>query len=265
VTAPRKLGDITVDVHDGVAELTLDARGENALSAATATALTAFLAAAPGEAGIRALLITGTGRRFCVGADVRGDAGEPPRRPIDHRFAYQAYSRLFDALWQVELPVVTAVNGTVAGAGWLLALLGDIVVADEDARWTHVFARRGFLPHAGDPYYLARVIPFRRIMEISLLSDPVPSTTLERWSVINRAVPSEELMPVARDLASRLADGATRTLGVAKQLYRRSLDSSPLVAAADERASVALISTTLDRAEGVASFREGRDARFTGE
>jgi 2-(1,2-epoxy-1,2-dihydrophenyl)acetyl-CoA isomerase len=262
---PEKLGDVSVSVRDGVAELTLDRPADNELTEATAAELTDFLAAAPADRTVRALLVTGAGKRFCVGADMRGSAGEQVVRAIDHRFGYQVYSRLFEVLWQLELPVVTAVNGTVAGVGWLLALLGDLVIATDNARWTHVFARRGLLPHAGDPYYLPRLIPLRRLMEIALLSDGVSSTTLQEWNVINRAVPADELMSTARDLAQRLAAGPTRTLGVAKQLYRRSLETSASLAAADERASVALISTTLDRAEGIASFQEGRQPRFVGE
>lgn len=71
--------------------------------------------------------------------------------------------------------MVTAVNGAVAGAGWMLALLGDLVVADAEARWTHVFARRGMVPHAGDPYFLARITPFHRLNEIASLSDTIAS------------------------------------------------------------------------------------------
>jgi len=200
VTA-SKLGDIRVSVADGVAELTLDRPDDNALTLTTASELTQFLVSLRTGTTIRALLLTAKGRRFCVGADMQGDAGRAPAQPLEHRYAYEAYTLLFDTMWQLELPMVTAVNGTVAGAGWLLALLADLVVADENARWTHAFARRALLPHAGDPYYLTRVVPFRRLMEISLLSDPVTSTTLERWNVVNLAVPAEDVLATARQLA----------------------------------------------------------------
>jgi 2-(1,2-epoxy-1,2-dihydrophenyl)acetyl-CoA isomerase len=157
------------------------------------------------------------------------------------------------------------VNGTVAGFGWTLAMLGDLVVADADARWTHVFARRGMVPHAGDPYFLARIIPFHRLNEIALLSDTVTSADLAAWGLLNRCVPTAEVLPTALELAERLAAGPTRTLGLTKRLYRRSLSSDMATSFEDERNATALISTTADRHEGVASFVERRPPNFIGD
>jgi 2-(1,2-epoxy-1,2-dihydrophenyl)acetyl-CoA isomerase len=168
-------------------------------------------------------------------------------------------------LWEVEKPLVSAVNGTVAGAGWMLALLADLVVADRLARWTHVFTRRGMVPHAGDPYFLARIIPFHRLNEIALLSDTLTSADLDRWGLINRCVDDTEVMSTALELARRLPDGPTRTLGLTKRLYRRSLSSDMATSFEDERNATALISTTADRREGVASFVERRPANFIGD
>jgi 2-(1,2-epoxy-1,2-dihydrophenyl)acetyl-CoA isomerase len=240
----------------------------NAIDADTAAELTSFLEAATVERSVRAILITGSGRDFCTGADVAASAaGSNPREmsPLDYRYATEGYRRLFRALWEVERPVVSAVNGTVAGAGWMLALLADLVVADQGARWTHVFSRRGMVPHAGDPYYLPRIIPFHRLNELALLSEPVTSATLHEWGIVNRAVPADEVYPTAMDLAQRLAEGPTRTLGLTKRLYRRSLSTDIATAFEEERAATALIATTADRREGVASFVEGRPATFTGD
>jgi 2-(1,2-epoxy-1,2-dihydrophenyl)acetyl-CoA isomerase len=184
---------------------------------------------------------------------------------MEARNGYQVFSELFRALWEIELPVVSAVNGTVAGVGWLLALLADIVVADEHAKWIHVFIRRGMVPHAGDPFYLSRMIPFHRLAELALLSDPVESSVLHEWGVVNRSVPGAEVLPCAEGLAARLAQGPTLSLGVTKQLYRRALVADRSTALTDENASVALIGTTRDRIEGVAAFLEGRDITFLGE
>jgi 2-(1,2-epoxy-1,2-dihydrophenyl)acetyl-CoA isomerase len=251
--------------HDGGIALIHLVRPErrNAIDAATAADLTRFLEAATEDPSIRAIVITGEGRDFCTGADVApGDGAD--LGPLDYRHATEDYRRLFRALWEVERPVVSAVNGTVAGAGWMLALLADLVVADRDARWTHVFSRRGMVPHAGDPYFLPRLIGFHRLNEIALLSDTLTSEVLHDWGVVNRAVPSSEVLPTAMDLAQRLAAGPTRTLGLTKRLYRRSLSSDMETAFEDERNATALISTTADRREGVLSFVEGRPAAFEG-
>jgi 2-(1,2-epoxy-1,2-dihydrophenyl)acetyl-CoA isomerase len=237
----------------------------NTIDFATCVELRSRLAAMDADSAVRAIVIAGTDRDFCTGADVtaRPD-GAAVTSALDYRYLTIDYQRLFQQLWEMETPVVSAVTGTVAGAGWMLALLADLVVAAEGARWTHVFTRRGMIPHAGDPYFLPRVLPFHRLNEIAMLSDPVTSETLAGWGVVNRCVPADEVRPVALALASRLAAGPTRSLGLTKRLYRRSLDSDMLTAFEEERTAQALISTTHDRREGLQAFVEGRPPDFTG-
>lgn len=260
----QKLGDVSLQLKNGVAVLTLDRAPFNTIDIVTALALTDFFRAASEDKSVRSILITGAGRRFCTGADISDTSAIDRYSTVDYRFGHETYTRMHQALWEIEVPVVSAVNGTVAGVGWMLALLADIVVAAENARWTHVFTRRGMVPHAGDAYFLSRIIPFHRMSEIALLSEPILSTTLLEWNIINRAVADEELLPTAMELATRLASGPTTTFGVTKQLYRRALDSSMPVAFADERSAVALVSTTHDRKEGLTSFVDNRVPDFTG-
>lgn len=237
----------------------------NAIDVETAGALTGWLQDANTDRTVRAMVITGVEGTFCTGADVVGDPDAPRPSTIDYRYATEDFRRLAQALWEVERPVVSAVNGAVAGFGWTLALLGDLVVADREARWTHVFARRGMVPHAGDPYFLARIIPFHRLNEIALLSDTLTSADLAAWGLLNRCVPGDEVMATTMELAQRLAAGPTRALGLTKRLYRRSLGSDMASSFEDERNATALISTTADRREGVASFVERRPTNFIGD
>jgi 2-(1,2-epoxy-1,2-dihydrophenyl)acetyl-CoA isomerase len=258
-----------VEVHGAVTVLRL-ARPErrNGIDIPTAAWLSDFFTAAMTDRAVRAIVVTGTGRDFCTGADLgAASAAANPAElsPLDYRYATEDYRRAFQALWEIEKPVVSAVNGTVAGAGWLLALLADLVVADASARWTHVFARRGMVPHAGDPYFLPRIIPFHRLNELALLSDPVTSEVLHGWGIVNRLADADAVLPTAMELAGRLAEGPTRTLGLTKRLYRRSLASDMASSFEEERAATALIATTADRKEGVVSMLEGRPAAFTGE
>ena len=251
---------------DGVTVVRLSrAERRNAIDAETAVVLTTLLHDANTGSDLRALVITGVEESFCTGADVVSDPDAPKPKTIDYRYATEEFRRLAQALWEVEKPVVSAVNGTVAGFGWTLALLGDLVVADREARWTHVFTRRGMVPHAGDPYFLARIIPFHRLSEIALLSDTLTSTELDAWGLLNRCVPADEVMPTALELAGRLAAGPTRTLGLTKRLYRRALSADMASSFEDERNATALISTTADRREGVASFVERRPPNFIGD
>jgi 2-(1,2-epoxy-1,2-dihydrophenyl)acetyl-CoA isomerase len=160
--------------------------------------------------------------------------------------------------------VVSAVNGTTAGAGVMLALLADFVVAAEGARFVHAFARRGMVPHAGDPFFLPRVLPLHRLSELTLLGDALTSEHLHAWGVVHRIVPIDRVEGAARELAQRLAEGPTRSLGLTKRLYRRSLETDMATAFGEEATATALISQTADRIEGVEALVEGRRPRFTG-
>jgi len=266
-TPTENRAGLEIERHDGGVTVLRLARAErrNAIDGETARALTEVLLAANTDREIRSIVLTGVDRNFCTGADVVSDPNAPKPSTLDYRYATEDFRRLFQSLWEVEKPVVSAVNGTVAGAGWLLALLADLVVANVDARWTHVFTRRGMVPHAGDPYFLPRIIPFHILNEIALLSDTVTSADLFGWRIVNRCVAADEVMPTAMDLATRLAAGPTRTLGLTKRLYRRSLSSDMATSFEDERNATALISTTADRREGVVSFVEGRPPNFIGD
>jgi 2-(1,2-epoxy-1,2-dihydrophenyl)acetyl-CoA isomerase len=120
------------------------------------------------------------------------------------------------------------------------------------------------VPHAGDTFFLPRILPLHRINEIAMLSDPLTSDTLAGWGVVNRVVPAGDVESVADELAQRLAAGPTRSLGAMKQLYRRSLTSDMATMFAAESDTTALISRTADRQEGVRAFMEGRPPDFTG-
>jgi 2-(1,2-epoxy-1,2-dihydrophenyl)acetyl-CoA isomerase len=224
--------------------------------------LAAALTAADQDPAVRCVILAG-GADFCVGADLAA-AGPPPTSPLAFRLPMRPYQDLFRLLWELETPVVSAVRGRVAGIGWLLALLADLVVASEDARWTHVFGRRGMVPHAGDPFFLPRILPLRVLTEIAMLGDTVTSADLHGWHAINRVVPDDAVEPTATALARRLAAGPTLSLGQAKRLYRRSLVSDISTAFAEESAASALVSQTHDRVEGMASLMEGRRPEFTG-
>ncbi len=263
--APER-GALRIERVGAVLHLTLDrADKRNTIDVATCVELHDLLGEADRDSQVRAIVIAGTERDFCTGADVTASPEAlATMTTLDYRFATTQYQALFQRLWEIETPVVSAVTGTVAGAGWMLALLADLVVAAQGARWTHVFTRRGMVPHAGDPYFMPRIIPFHRLNEIAMLSDPVPSETLHDWGMVNRCVPAAEVVPTALELAARLADGPTRALAMTKRLYRRSLDTDIATAFEAERNAQALISTTHDRREGVQSMIERRPAKFIG-
>jgi 2-(1,2-epoxy-1,2-dihydrophenyl)acetyl-CoA isomerase len=258
---------LQIEQQEGVTLVRL-ARPEqrNTIDEETCDALTAFLREANHERTTRAIVLTGTGRDFCTGAQAAIESASvvAETTALDYRWKTQKYHQLFEALWEIEIPVVSAVNGTVAGAGWLMALLADLVVAARGARWSHVFVKRGMVPHAGDPYYLPRIIPFHRLNELAMLGEPVESETLSDWGVVNRLVDADDVLSTALELGHKLAVGPTRSIGMAKRLYRRSLESDLRGAYDQEVAALALMTTTSDRIEGVKSFIERRPPEFKG-
>ena len=238
----------------------------NAIDFDTCNALRTLLWDLDRDRTARCIVIAGNERDFCTGADVTANPNAiAEMTTLDYRYATTDYQLLFQQLWETETPMVSAVTGTVAGAGWMLALLADLVVANADAKWTHVFARRGMIPHAGDSYFLPRLIPFHRLNEIAMLSEPISSVTMHEWGLVNRCVASDEVVPTAMDLADRLAQGPTRALAMSKRLYRRSRDLDISAAFEAERNAQALISTTKDRVEGVTSMIERRSSEFVGD
>lgn len=274
----------------------------NALDVAAVRRLTGLLQRADRDHRVRCVVLSGEGRDFCTGGDLtpaaqadatapepghddpwrsggegggdategvteHADAGTAGRDGtlLDYRWPLVAYQQLFKTLWELETPVVSAVNGTVAGIGWMLALLADFVVGAAGARWTHAFVRRGMMPHAGDTVFLPRVVPLHRLNELAMLSDTVTSEVLAAWGLLYRVVPAEEVGIAAGDLARRLASGPTLSLGQAKRMYRRSLLADVDAALAEERAATALVSGTADRGEGTAALLEGRRPTFTGD
>ncbi len=265
-TVSPERGALRIKRVGAVLHITLDrADKRNTIDVATCVGLHDLLGDADRDCQVRAIVIAGTERDFCTGADVTASPEAiAAMTTLDYRFATTQYQALFQRLWEMDTPVVSAVTGTVAGAGWMLALLADLVVAAQGARWTHVFTRRGMVPHAGDPYFMPRIIPFHRLNEIAMLSDPVASETLHEWGMVNRCVPAGDVVPTALELAARLAEGPTRALAMTKRLYRRSLDSDIATAFEAERSAQALISTTHDRREGVQSMIERRPATFIG-
>lgn len=263
---PDTVASVVIERLDGGVVLVRLNRPQqrNGIDPDSAELLTGLFRAANTDATMRAFVLTGAGRDYCTGADLAAGKTPDDFTTLDYRYATDGYRALFQALWEIERPVVSAVNGTVAGAGWMYALMGDLVVAAAGARWTHVFSRRGMVPHAGDPYFLPRMVPFHRLNEIAMLGDAVTSDQLAEWGLVNRLVGAEQVLPTAMELAGRLAAGPTRSLGMTKRLYRRSLSSDMSTAFEDERNATALLSTTADRREGVVSLMEGRPAKFIG-
>ncbi len=254
----------TVDA--GVAHLTLN-RPEalNALTPGQRDLLVELLADASADPGVRAVVLTGTGRGFCAGADLRGRAAAGERVAGDvARMIRTGAQRLIAAVLDCEKPVIAAVNGTAAGLGAHLALACDLVLAAESAKFIEVFVRRGLVPDGGGAYLLPRLVGPQRAKELMFFGDALSTADAERLGLVNRVVPDAELDKTAREWAARLAAGPTRALALTKQLVNASLDGDRAAAFAAEAAAQEINMTTADAQEGVRSFVERRSPEYRG-
>ncbi|MBO0918956.1 enoyl-CoA hydratase/isomerase family protein, partial [Streptomyces laculatispora] len=225
----------------------------------------ALLAEASADPGVRAVVLTATGRGFCAGADLRGAPVAGDRVPGDvARTIRLGAQRLIAAVLDCEKPVIAAVNGTAAGIGTHLAFACDLVLAAESAKFIEVFVRRGLVPDGGGAYLLPRLIGPQRAKELMFFGDSLPARDAERLGLVNRTVPDEELAATARAWAQRLAEGPTRSIALTKQLVNASLDSDRATAFAAEAMAQEINMTTQDANEGVASFVERRAPKYRG-
>ncbi len=232
----------------------------NALDAELRHALLAAFKAAARDDAVRAVILTGAGRGFCAGADLRGGTGEREFR----RVLTAEYNPLIEAIRALPKPVVAAVNGAAAGAGMSLALAADLVVAVEGARFVPAFARIGLVPDSGLTRTLVRVAGRHRAFEILMGERHLHAEDAHQLGLVAAVVPPDALAETAHALAERLANGPTRGIALTKRLVNAAEDASLAEALTAEAALQELAGRTEDHAEGVAAFGEKRDPAFKG-
>jgi 2-(1,2-epoxy-1,2-dihydrophenyl)acetyl-CoA isomerase len=217
---------------------------------------------------IRAVVLTGTGKGFCTGADLSGSRAvtgqQGPPHPGGTRDAMKPSQRVIRALWDLEKPIVAAVNGVAAGLGAHLAYACDLVLAADDAKFIEVFVRRGIALDAGGGFLLPRHLGLHKAKELVFLGDDLSAQDAERLGLVNKVVPAAELEATARAWAKRLAEGPTFAIGLSKRLLNRSLQADMDTLFAEEAFTQALVANSEDMREGIRSFMEKRPPAFKG-
>ena len=215
---------------------------------------------------VRSILITGTGRGFCTGADLGGGGGrEDANTPMGMKLSTHIYSRVSFTIASIEKPVIAAVNGIAAGFGCNLALSCDIIYAAQDARFIQIFVKRGMSPDGGGTFFLPRLIGLAKAKEIFFTGDPVGADEALALGMINKVVSNEQLMADTFEFARRMAKAPTRSIGMIKHLLNQSLDTDLKTQLDLEAAFQGLATSTADMVEGVTSFFEKRDPNFQGK
>ena len=225
--------------------------------------LAAELEAAETERAIRCVILTGSGRAFCAGADLKAHA-ETPMTEEERRRYVRTAQRANHLIQTIATPVVAAINGHAIGAGLELALSADFAIVAEDARLRLPEIALGTFLGGGVVYTLAERVGVLRARELVYLGDFFSGAEAARLGVVNRALPADEVLPAARDLAARLARRAPIPLAAAKRLIGPAGGLSREEALERERAALEEIFRTRDWAEGVAAFRDGRPPDYQG-
>ena len=212
--------------------------------------------------GVRCLVITGAGRGFCAGANL-SDSGRSKRSAGDA--LRSAYHPMLFALRDLDMPVVTAVNGAAAGVGMSFAIIGDIVCASKPAFFLQAFARIGLVPDGGATFMLPRLVGWGRALELSLLAERLPAEKAVAWGLVNRLFEDNAaLMDGAMEIATRLANGPA-SLGLIRKAYWATWHNAYEQQLDLEARLQAEAGRTRDYAEGVRAFLEKREPKFSGK
>lgn len=254
VTREGEVGILTLD----------DPKRGNAISLMLAQQLTAAIRQCAADRAMRVVLLQSTGKVFCAG----GDLAEFQRERGERAAALQSVATQFHEaerlLLELDVPLICAVQGAAAGAGLTLALLGDLVLASEEAKFVPGFTTLGVSADGGSTWLLPRLIGQRRAAEWLLTGQVKSAREAADWGIVSEVCPASELAHESIDLARRLASGPTAAFGSIKRLVRQSLESNFSDQTRCEAQAIAHHAETPNGEEGVKAFLERRLPRFSG-
>jgi 2-(1,2-epoxy-1,2-dihydrophenyl)acetyl-CoA isomerase len=214
------------------------------------------------DASIRAVILTGKGRAFFAGADLRQVQENLSDVPSFLKQIIHYLHPVVSVIRRMPKPVIAAVNGVAAGAGFPLAVCCDIVIAAESARFSLAYVNIGLNPDGGSTFLLPRVLGLQRSLYLAFTGEFVNAQRAEEWGLVNQVVKDEELMETTTALAQKLAAGPTLAMGRAKALINQSLNESLETQMENETRAIALSGATEDFQEGVTAFLSKRSPNF---
>jgi 2-(1,2-epoxy-1,2-dihydrophenyl)acetyl-CoA isomerase len=258
-------GPVRYDVVDAVATITLDQPETlNALNVAMKVALQEAVERAAADDEVRAVVLTGAGRGFCVGQDLREHADSLAAGDSNLSTVRDHYNPIVTALASLPKPVVAAVNGTAAGAGASLAFACDFRVAADTASFLMAFARVGLGPDTGASWTLQRLVGYGRALAMLMLAEPVSATQALEMGLVNAVVPVTDVASAARELAARLAAGPTLAYAAIKEALAGAATSDLTTALEREAQLQARCGATADHGNAVEAFLAKQAPTFTG-
>ena len=246
---------------DGVATLTLDRPDAyNALDLALGRELFQAAIELDEDPGVRCVVVTGSGKAFCAGGDVKSFVDNLPRIGAHIKELTTYLHGAISRFCRSDKPVIMAVNGVAAGGGFSLALSGDLVVAAESAKFTMAYSRIAATPDGSSSYFLPRLVGLRRALELYFINRPLTAREALDWGMITRVVPDAELGAEVGKLARELAQGPSKAFGAAKRLFHQSTWESLETQMELEAQAIAAAGHTEDFRAGVTAFADKKPA-----
>jgi len=255
---------VQVETRGAVALVTLNRpESANTLNLQMGMDLLAAALACARNAEVRAVVLTGAGRNFCFGGDLRAMAS---RDTAGDDYIRELTTYLHAAIahfTRMDAPVIAAVNGTAAGAGVGLVAMADLAVCARSAKFNLAYTNAGLTPDAGTSFLLPRIVGAKRTMELLLLNRTLTAADALSWGLVNEVVADEEVHPRALAIAAQLAAGATRAYGATKRLLAASLGAfeSQMIL---ESETIAAHAVGAEGTEGISAFLEKRRPEFPG-
>jgi 2-(1,2-epoxy-1,2-dihydrophenyl)acetyl-CoA isomerase len=258
------VAELRLEVTDRVATITLDRPDAlNALTVPLKEELLAALRQVGSDQAVRAIVLTGAGRAFCAGQDLR-ERLELDAAPLDVEIR-ERYNPVILAMRRLEKPIVAAINGIAAGAGASLAFACDLRIAAEGASFLLAFGRVGLIPDSGATWLLPRLVGAAKAAELALIAAPLSARDAERLGLVARVVPLESVVVEAQAVAADLAAMAPQAVALTKRALEASWTAGLEEQLELEAELQGIAGATADHAEGIAAFIEKRPPRFTGK
>lgn len=234
----------------------------NAFSPEMILGLTNAFKEAQTDPEVKVIVLSGAGRSFSAGGDVKTMGERSATHAYDH---IGRLNELILAMRNTEKPIIAAVHGFAAGAGFNLALACDLIVAAEDSKFALSFSKVGLVSDGGGSYFLPRLVGPHLAKQFFFSAEPIPASRLYELGVINELVPSESLQEETLKLATKLSFGPGRAYGMIKKLVDHSFTATLEEILEQERITQTMMISTEDHQEGVTAFKEKRQPVFTGE
>lgn len=211
---------------------------------------------------IRVVVLTGEGKAFCSGQDLKASAGAAKRSFMDS--LHKRYNPIIRAMRSLPKPIICRLNGVAAGAGCSLALACDMIVASEEATLIEVFVNIGLVPDSGSSYFLPRLVGMAKAFELAAMGSKVRATEAAQIGLINRAVPMADLDKTVSEYATHFATAPTKAIGLIKKMLNKSATSSLDTMLDYEAYCQEIAGNSNDYREGVTAFLEKRKPDFKG-